>query len=91
MASGNEVRSFIRGINIVRNKAVLSSLQSCKLKENLSVLEDKIAKVSSGSQLWEHLRGFRAILDCLLANVACNDGSTRVKCYKNALCFKQVK
>ena len=62
-------------------KAVLSSLQSLKLKENLSVLEDKIAKVSSGSQLWEHLRGLRAILDCLLANVACSDGSTRVASY----------
>ncbi|CAB4016395.1 Hypothetical predicted protein [Paramuricea clavata] len=80
MASGNEVRSFIGG-NIVRNKAVLSSLQSCKLKENLSVLEDKIAKVSSGSQLWEHLRGLRAILDSLLANVACSNGSTRVASY----------
>ena len=73
MASGNEVRSFIRG-NIVRNRAVLSSLQLCKLKENLNVLEDKIAEVSSGSQLWEHLRGLRTILDCLLANVACSDG-----------------
>ena len=42
MASGNEVRSFIRA-NIPRNKVVLTSLQSCKLKEKLNVLEDKIA------------------------------------------------
>ena len=53
MASGNEVRSFIRA-NIPRNKVVLTSLQSCKLKKNLNVLEDKIAKVSSGSLLWDH-------------------------------------
>ena len=79
MAEKNSIRSFIRSHFI--NEVVLTSLQSCKLSDNLSVLETKIRSVSAGTSFAEHLRGLRAILDCLLAKVNCVDGSTRVVSY----------
>lgn len=80
MADKNKVRTSIR-TNTVTNSVVLSSFQSCKLKDNLDILERKILNVSPGYRLWEHLRGLRAILDCLLADITCVNGSSRVKSY----------
>ena len=78
--SKNGARSFIRS-HLNQNQVVLKSLQSCKLSDNLSVLETKIKNISLDTSFAEHLRGLRAILDCLLAKVNCVDGSTRVVSY----------
>ena len=78
--SKNGARSFIRS-HLNQNQVVLKSLQSCKLSDNLSGLETKIKNISWDTSFAEHLRGLRAILDCLLAKVNCVDGSTRVVSY----------
>ena len=78
--SSNSVRSSIRCLS-KENEVVLKSLQSCKLSENLPVLESKIKKISPDSSFAEPLRGLRAILDCLLAKANYADGSTRIVSY----------
>ena len=47
MADRNKVRTNIRR-NTVTNDVVLCSLHSCKLKNNLDILEDKITSLSPG-------------------------------------------
>ena len=79
-SSTNRVRSFIQS-HSNQNEFVLTSLQSCKLNENLSVLQRKIERTSFGSSLAEHLQGLQAILDCLLAKVHDVDDSIRVGSY----------
>eukprot|EP00794_Sanderia_malayensis_P001530 gene1530-1693_t len=80
LRNGNEVRSFIRS-NARKTNNVLTSLQECRLEDNLEVLESKIQKLSAGSKLWEHLRGLRAVLDSLLSNVFHGDGSVTVNSF----------
>ena len=79
-ACGNKVRSLIRNKSN-RNDVVYASLQPCRLKENQAVLDAKISKVSTGSTFGDHLRGLRAILDCLQAKLTYSDGSTRILSY----------
>ena len=79
-SSTNRVRSLIRS-HSNQNEFVLTSLQSCKLNENLSVIQSKIERTSFGSSFAEHLQGLRAILDCLLAKIHDVDGSIRVASY----------
>ena len=66
--SKNSARSFIRS-HLNQNQVILKSLQSCKLSDNLRVLETKIKNISLDTSFAENLRGLRAILDCLLDKV----------------------
>ena len=44
-------------------------MQGCSKNKNLEILDDKISKLAEGTQFWQHLRGLRAILECLQAQV----------------------
>lgn len=80
MSGKNEIRSTIREKSTV-NEAVLASLQCCKIKDNMAILDGKISKVTRGSTLYQHLSGLRAVLYSLLALIPDEDGTVKRQTY----------
>ena len=76
----NQKRSEIRLLSR-ETKNVRRSLQTCSLMENLAVLEKHINKNNGNMRFQNHLKGLKAVLQVLLANITQSDGSVKVKSF----------
>ena len=76
----NQKRSEIRHFS-AESKNVLRSLQTCSIRENLSVIENHIRKRQGNPELLDHLRGLKAVLQELLASTVEVNGTERIKSF----------
>ena len=79
-ATGNETREEIQKCSLI-NEVVKTSLQSCSLSGNRSLLSKYIERRDADSTTTRNLCSLRYILDCLLANVSSEPGKSKVLSY----------
>ena len=78
--SKNEARTHLREQAFI-SEDILKSQQPCMIKDNLNILNQHIASLSS-TEIKNHLKGLKAILEMLLVQVPSRKAySFAVHCY----------